>query len=188
MGELAVDMFSDIAELVQTKAAGQAMRAAYWDEVDDEGHAYNLANLVCLGKKPAGYGPHEGEFFTPEGTRPLAVVNCDNRIVASAARIRWERRFEKWVCEEEQGFLASRPILNNLIDVDASSILVSLKSQKRAIVLFDFRAAFPSFLQDYVLGALAQIGMPECAKHMVKWLYDESKCQLSFRGSIQPGF
>ena len=98
MGELAVDMLLDIAELLQTEEAGHAMRAAYWDEADDEGHAYNFANLVCLGKKPAGYDPHRGEFFTLEGTRPLAIVNCDNRIVASAARIRWERHFEKWVC------------------------------------------------------------------------------------------
>ena len=66
------------------------MRAAYADVAYGGGHEYNLGNLVFLGKKLAGNASIEGEYFTPEQTRPLTIVSCDNRIVASAARLRWE--------------------------------------------------------------------------------------------------
>ena len=188
MGDLAVDVLWDTAKLLETEAAGEAMCAAYADEVDGGGHEYNLGNLVCLGKKPAGNDPVEGDFFTPEGTRPLAIVNCDNRIVASAARIRWEELLTNWVGMEQQGFLKGRSILKNLIDVDTESMSVSLKSQNGAMILFDFKAAFPSISQEYMLRVLSRIGVPECARQVVTWLYDDDKCLLSLRGALHPRF
>ena len=188
MGDLAVDVLWNVAKLLEAETAGEVIRAAYADEVNGGGHDYNLGNLVCLGKKPAGNDPVEGDFFTPEGTRPLSIVNCDNRIVASAARIRWEEHLAGWVGNEQQGFLRGRSILKNLIDIDTESMSVSLKSQSGAMVLFDFKAAFPSISQEYMLSILAKIGVPECARQVVTWLYDENKCQLSFRGAVHPGF
>jgi hypothetical protein len=164
MGDLAVDVLWDTAKLLETEAAGEAMCAAYADEVD--GHEYNVGNLVCLGKKPAGNDPVEGDFFTPEGTRPLAIVNCDNRIVASAARIRWEELLTNWVGMEQQGFLKGRSILKNLIDVDTESMSVSLKSQNGAMILFDFKAAFPSNSQ-----SICYVSSPrsECQSAPGRW-------------------
>ena len=84
--------------------------------------------------------------------------------------------------------MKGRSILKNLIDVDAESLSASLKSQNGATVLFDFKAAFPSISQEYMLSILTKIGVPECARQLVTWLYDDNKCQLSLRGAMHPGF
>ena len=66
MGDVAVDVLWNVAKLLEAETAGEVIRAAYADEVNGGGHDYNLENLVCLGKKPAGNDPVEGDFFTPE--------------------------------------------------------------------------------------------------------------------------
>ena len=44
---------------------------------------------ACL-KSPCEISPEFGEVYAGEDTRPLALVNTDNRIIASAARKCWE--------------------------------------------------------------------------------------------------
>ena len=72
MGDLAVDTLWDVAKLLETREAGQAMRDAYSDEVDGEGHAYNLANLVCLGKKPV----LDGGWWVPVVDSHFLIASC----------------------------------------------------------------------------------------------------------------
>ena len=46
--------------------------------------------------------------YTPAGTRPLSFVKTDNRILASAARLRGEPVFVLWVSDLQPGFLRGR--------------------------------------------------------------------------------
>ena len=80
---IAIDALWEMAHLLETDEATDQLERAYHDDQMDVGHLYNLGSLVCLAKKPAGTDTTIGDFFTPEGTRPLSIVNCDNRIVAS---------------------------------------------------------------------------------------------------------
>ena len=66
---------------------------AYADEAD----SYNSSLLVCLPKKPSGQTDTGDDFYDPESTRPLALVNTDNRLVAAAAKRRWERILQDFV-------------------------------------------------------------------------------------------
>jgi hypothetical protein len=65
---------------------------------------------------------------------------------------------------------------------------VSLKHKCGALILFDFRAAFPSMSHEYMFEVLRRIGMPEDALHFVQALYDENKCVISCKGGIFDGF
>ena len=65
---------------------------------------------------------------------------------------------------------------------------ISLRSERGAIILFDFRAAFPSVSQDYVHQVLEYIGMPEAPRRLILLLYDDSKCVVSCKGTTFPGF
>ena len=66
---------------------------AYWDELD----SYNASLLVCLPKKRCGQLEDGTDFYDAEATRPLALVNTDNRLVAAAARHRWEHVLGEYV-------------------------------------------------------------------------------------------
>lgn len=56
------------------------------------------------------------------------------------------------------------------------------------MVLFDFRAAFPSLAQDYLMQVLQQIGLPTNANNLVSSLYDNNKCMIRFQGETYQGF
>ena len=83
-----------------------------------EGHNFNEGLLICLGKKPHSEHPDYGQVFRPESTRPLSIVNTDNRLIANAARLRWEQLLNPWISPQQQGFLPHRSILKNVLDID----------------------------------------------------------------------
>ena len=115
-----------------------------------------------------------GDFYTGETTRPLALVNTDNRILASAARITWEPILANFISLEQQGFLKGRQMLGNVIDIDYEAMTVSLKCEKGAVMFFDFKAAFPSVSHDFLKNSLAFLGLPPSALTFIDSLYDHN--------------
>ena len=59
--------------------------------------------------------------------RPLNVTNTDNRLLASAIRIVIEPILEGLITEDQRGFLPSRSMLANLLDIDEAMLLGALK-------------------------------------------------------------
>ncbi len=49
---------------------------------------FNDSILACLPKTPVEVDDDGPEIFEAQGTRPLAIVNTDNRIMRNAARMR----------------------------------------------------------------------------------------------------
>ena len=129
-----------------------------------------------------------GTYYNPESTRPLSIVNTDNRLVANAARLRWEGVLQDWVSEHQQGFLPGRSILSNLIAIDAAAMETALEHPRGAIILFDFKAAFPSIAPEYLFEALRHMGLPQNAINFVTSLYDRNMCQVSYKGQQYEGF
>jgi hypothetical protein len=110
---------------------------------------FNYATMVCLPPKIAGVHPQFGDYYTPENTRPLSIVNTDNRILAIAGQIRIERAAKTWVSDMQQGFIKGRSMAENMLKVDLAVKKDMLNRTTAipscgAIVLFDFKAAFPS--------------------------------------------
>ena len=61
-------------------------------------------------------GTHDqlGDYFTPENTRPLSIVNTDNRILAIAAQLQIEEVAKHWVTNDQQGFIKCRSMNSNI--------------------------------------------------------------------------
>ena len=113
------------------------------------GSYFNGGLLCCLPKASAGEDEAEGTFYEPSGTRPLTIVNTDNRIIASAYRLRWEPILEPWVSPQQQGFLRGRSLLSNVVAIEEASMEYSLSSLHPGVILFDLAAAFPSVLHPW---------------------------------------
>ena len=121
---------------------------------------FNTSFICCLPKKPSGHDSIVGDFYAPKATRPLSLINTDNRLMASAARIRVEPTMEAVISDMQRGFLRGRKMIRNVLDVDLHSMKIALKAERGALVLFDFEAAFPSILQEYLLNMLDALGVP----------------------------
>ena len=155
---------------------------------EDLGGQFNLGLLVLLPKKATGVDPLFGDYYAPGDTRPLSIVNTDNRVMANAVRIALEPVFERWVSEVQRGFLAGRSLLANVVDIDHEAMRVSLRCRHGAIILFDFRAAFPSISHDYIFKVLSHMGIPQELLHLFRAFYRENACWVVAGGRLHEGF
>ena len=187
MGQRGIDILWDMTRALTQPDATEALGSAYKDEALGS-HDFNLGILCCLPKRPSGNTEEGTPFYAPANTRPLSIVNCDNRLIASAARIRWEAPFNRWVTQLQRGFLPQRSMLANVLDIDFEAMRVSLTCEAGAIVLFDFQAAFPSVSHEFIFRTLRHIGLPPEALQLVTSLYDQNKCLVSALGGLFPGF
>ena len=127
--------------------------------------------MVFLSKKAAGTDRILGDFYTAADTRPLVIVNTDNRIIASALRIRLEHGLAKWISEWQHGFISGRSMLSNVVDIQHAGQLTALGREHGAILLLDFKAAFPSLNHHYLHRVLAKLGLPRDVLRMIQMLY-----------------
>ena len=185
---IAVKIFHAVATRMGTPNGATEVVEAYSDRCAEDSHDFNASLLCCLPKKAAGTDAEHGDFFIGDSTRPLALVNTDNRIIASAARITWEPLINNFISSYQQGFLKGRQMLSNVLDIDYTSMTVSLKCERGALLLFDFKAAFPSVAHKFLIESLESIGLPPAAIAFIRSLYDNNKFDISYKGNIYVGF
>ena len=139
LGGLGVDILWDaMQELHELNAI------ATLHEAIGEDHSFNAGIMACLPKTAIGQTDEGEDIYDASSTRPLSIVNTDNRLMCSAARIRWESFFAKWISNNQKGFIRGRSMLSNVLKIDHEAMRVSLQCGAGIIILFDFRAAFPS--------------------------------------------
>ena len=56
--------------------------------------------------------------YHSDSTRPLAISNTDNRLIASTFRLRWERLAAQHIHPHQRGFLPKRSMLSNVVEID----------------------------------------------------------------------
>lgn len=115
-------------------------------------------------------------------------MNCDNRIVASAFRYRWEHHLSGFILDRQQGSLRGRSIIQNLLEVDNTMFVRSLLDTDSAAMSLDFAAAFPSVSQEYCHRLLQEYGIPTRELNAARALYHQSRCKTSLKGDLYAGF
>ena len=187
-GDLATQIPLDVADTLQSDTGITRLQNMHGNDTRPEGHNFNQGLLICLGKKPHSEHPDYGQVFRPESTRPLSIVNTDNRLIANAARLRWERLLNPWISPQQQGFLPNRSILTNVLDIDYAAMVTALSNNTGTLVLFDFASAFPSMSQAYMFNLLTALGVPRNARHLIQALYDNNRCTVQTNGAQVDGF
>ena len=186
--ELGISVLLGVALALEEEDATDVLTAAYSDEGELGSHDYNAGTLECLPKAHTGEDPDLGHYFKPGDTRPLSIVNCDNRLVASAMRMRWEVHADKYVGERQQGFLKGRSILRNLVDVENAMMLRSVQDLDSVAVFLDFAAAFPSVSQEFIMECLQHMVVPRSIVEAFRCIYDQNKCRIAIKGELHAGF
>ena len=83
LGAVAVDLLFSVAQEAARAAAPDGMIEAEEAEAERKGeHTYNKGLMVCIPKKAVMEHEDLGPVFSPETTRPLMIVDIDNRILA----------------------------------------------------------------------------------------------------------
>jgi hypothetical protein len=177
LGEFGVKVLWDALEELHEANAPDLLKEAYGTE-----HEFNEGIMVCLPKTATGATEDGEDIYEAANTRPLAIGNTDNRLMCGAARMRWETIFNEWVSPNQKGFLRSRSMLSNVLTVDHEAMKISLEQDTGAIVLFDFKAAFPSLERAFMLRTLRWLGMPERQLNLVTTMYNRTKVKIRAAG------
>ena len=152
LGETGVNVLWEAMEELKNDDAADRLDNAYGGE-----HDFNAGVMVCLPKVAMGVSNMGEDLYDANSTRPLAIVNTDNRIMCNAARCRWEDTFTQWISHMQKGFLRGRSMLSNVVKIDQEAMKISLQHEHGALVLFDFRAAFPSVEREFMMETLKWI-------------------------------
>ena len=111
------------------------------------------------------------EIYELRSTRPLSIVNTDNRILAATVKVGVEKEANRWVSQAQQGFIPGRSMNANILEVEKEAREIRKKGGKGAIILFDFAAAFPSVDQWFLMEALEGIKCEEKWLKVIKKFY-----------------
>ena len=177
MKELSVEILLEVATALQDPDA----IATLPEDFDD-------IFLTSLPKKPSGVDRVLGEFFAPSRTRPLSLINTDNRLLVNAHCLVIEPSAEQIISEAQRGFLHGRQMTRNNLEVDAASISASLLEERTALILVDFEAAFSSMSQEYLMETLRSIGLPRYILNAVRAFYHNCSCRIKVKGQLFEGF
>ena len=79
-------------------------------------------------------------------------------------------------------------MLANVLDIDHDSMRISLKTRTGTLILFDFKAAFPSVAHAYLWAALRAVGLPSNWIQALQRLYVNNYHTIKFRGQTFSGF
>jgi hypothetical protein len=160
---------------------------------DEDSCSFNAGTLVFLPKKPSEHDEWGGPIFLPGDTRPLCIVDTSNRLLANAARLRWEAALEGWLSPEQRGFLPRRSMLANVVDLEEAAMHATLAGDDEdgsdpGVLLFDFAAAFPSISQQFLAEVLSFVGFPPCSLHLVAALYYQHMGTPTLSGTTSAAF
>jgi hypothetical protein len=123
------------------------------------------------------------DIYEPANSRPLAIDNTDNRIMCGAGRRRWEKIFNNWISPHQKGFIRGRSMLSNVLTIDSEAMKVSLKEQYGGMILFDFKAAFPSIECKFMFDSLKWLGMPARQLRFIEMIYDRTVVRIKLAGA-----
>jgi hypothetical protein len=176
------------------RAMGDAAVELFWETANamldgsvTPGEDFNLANMVCLPKAADGLLEDSTPFYTPSGTRPLSIVDASNRILASIFCEVLEKEIGPRIERAQKGFLKKRQLLRNVLEIDFAAHKVSIRSRSGAIILFDFKAAFPSLSHDMLWDTLEATGVDADFIRVVKMFYHKNQHLLKGRGATFKG-
>jgi hypothetical protein len=148
---------------------------------------FNHSTLVLLPEKPP-IKCNSSLYYAAKDTRPLSIVNTDNRIVANALRDRLAR-FAGSICNPSQrGFLPNRRLIDNVVEIDFECRQAYVRGKRGALVLVDFSAAFPSLSQDFMFKVLEKQNVPEQYIRAIQQLYKGNMQFIQLEGSTTPSF
>ena len=117
-GDLAAKVLHDMAIGLPLDNSLTLRAMAHGCSEKDNYHKFNLGILCCLPKQTAGAPSTPGDHYTAAFTRPLSIVNTDNRIIANSMKLAWEPIFNKWVSGSQRGFLKGRSMLASILEID----------------------------------------------------------------------
>ena len=148
---------------------------------------FNDAVSVFL-PKPIDDAAHDMLNRSPEDTRPLALKNTDNKILAAAFNSGLSSTTPTWADPDQRGFVPNRQGVDNIIGFDTAMRIQDWTAPAAEMPLglcFDFKAAFPSISHSFLFLVLRAIGVPRGLERFLSAMYRQNDAYACVNGALQ---
>ena len=131
---------------------------------------------------PKGEEDSDESFLSrsPLDTRPLSLKGCDNKTIGAVVNAKLRVPLAKQLSDIQRGFVHGRQLIQNVVDLDSAARLTSMTHDCGALplmVFFDFAAAFPSVLHEWIQMIMQAYGLPDGLASLVDVFY---ACNFSY--------
>jgi hypothetical protein len=127
--------------------------------------------------------------LTPDELRPLSLCDVDYKVVMSCINHRLALLLPDFVDDRQRGFMRERLGLDNLLLLEAASMVAARSGAVSPVLCFlDIAAAFPSILHDYMIKVIYKFLGNHPLAHMIHSMYQDNKCDMIIRGTTHHGF
>ncbi len=158
--------------------------------------SFNASLLVFLPK-----GEFEGDatevIRSEMDNRPLSLKNTDNKILAGIQVRAFRRHAIRNTNIIQRGFVPTRNFLENVVDLDSASRIFSMHFLNQCynpcahlplipiLPLFDFMAAFPSVIHEWIFLCLRHRGFPIGFINFILAIYHQASAFAFINGRLQ---
>jgi len=99
----------------------------------------------------------------PDSTRPLSLKNTDNKSICAVLNRKIRHPIRTAACKIQRGFIVGRNFVDNIVDLDTVARIYGMNplSLLPLLALYDFGAAFPSVIHQWLFLCLQFAGIPE---------------------------
>ena len=141
---------------------------------------FNESSAVFV---PKGSQPHDPVevIREPLQTRPLSMKNSDNKLIVATNVKTLEPQYKLITSKCQNGFVAGKNFLNNLLDLDSAGRIYSMKyhsectnlnpSNIPTLATYDYEAAFPNLIQKWIWLVLKHRKLPEDFIRLFQGIY-----------------
>jgi hypothetical protein len=167
---------------------------------------FNLyLHLLNLGSLPDGFN-HALFVFIPKAEqdedcphylirtasamRPLSLSNADAKLIAAAISSPLQDFAAINIHPHQRGGIRGRQLVDNIIDVEAASLFAlnsSTPDLLPSLVFYDFAAAFPSVMRQFLFFIMVHADIPAFIIWAVMQLHNDSQHSIVFAGQIFAG-
>jgi ribonuclease HI len=130
---------------------------------------FNDGCLFLLPKKG------DGSATLPTNTRPLAVNNCDNRIIACVAAYAISPSLSEHLLPNQKGFVPGRQGSEHIEILNKDFYTALEEGRQHHILSIDTKKAFDSIFVDYLHAVLRALNLPEWLNNLVAGLYFKAR-------------
>ena len=138
---------------------------------------HQVLEALCNGAPPPkGFNLGLGVFIpkildnTPENTRPIAMTNTDNRLLAKTVASYILPFLAETLSVEQSAIIPGRDIIDNIQAVTSSFYTNLAKRSQMAVLLTDFTKAFDSLHHSFLFKVLKKMEFPPFFVNLVKSL------------------
>jgi hypothetical protein len=127
--------------------------------------------------------------LSPSELRPLSLCDVDYKIIMGCINHRLAMLLPDFVDDRQRGFMRQRLGLDNLLLLEAASMIAARSgASSPALCFLDIAAAFPSMLHDYMIKVVYSFLGQHPLANMIASMYANNRCEIIVRGSTYPGF